>query len=83
MLAAAGAKDTEEYTERGGRPPRHQGLPRLVIVIDEFASLVRNLPDFVTGLAGIAQRGRSCLRPAGRPGPAGRRARGTRPSCSA
>jgi len=30
-----------------------------VIVIDEFASLVRDLPDFVTGLVGIAQRGRS------------------------
>jgi S-DNA-T family DNA segregation ATPase FtsK/SpoIIIE len=30
-----------------------------MIVIDEFASLVRDLPDFVTGLVGIAQRGRS------------------------
>jgi DNA segregation ATPase FtsK/SpoIIIE, S-DNA-T family len=30
-----------------------------VIVIDEFASLVRDLPGFVTGLVGIAQRGRS------------------------
>jgi DNA segregation ATPase FtsK/SpoIIIE, S-DNA-T family len=34
-------------------------VPRLVIVIDEFASLVRDLPEFVTGLVGIAQRGRS------------------------
>jgi DNA segregation ATPase FtsK/SpoIIIE, S-DNA-T family len=34
-------------------------LPRLVIVIDEFASLLRDLPDFVTGLVNIAQRGRS------------------------
>ncbi|MGL5810684.1 MAG: FtsK/SpoIIIE domain-containing protein, partial [Nocardioides sp.] len=34
-------------------------LPRLVIVIDEFASLARDLPDFVTGLVNIAQRGRS------------------------
>ena len=34
-------------------------MPRLVIVIDEFASLARDLPDFVTGLVGIAQRGRS------------------------
>ena len=59
VLAAAGAKDIEEYTERGGREPRHRPLPRLVIVIDEFASLVRDLPDFVTGLVGIAQRGRS------------------------
>ena len=34
-------------------------LPRLVIVIDEFASMARDLPDFVTGLVDIAQRGRS------------------------
>ena len=39
MLAAAGAKDIEEYTERAGRVPRSGPLPRLVIVIDEFASL--------------------------------------------
>jgi len=55
VLAAAGVKDIEEYTERAGREP----LPRLVITVDEFASLVRDLPDFVTGLVGIAQRGRS------------------------
>ncbi len=30
-----------------------------MIVIDEFASMVRDLPDFVTGLVSIAQRGRS------------------------
>ena len=59
VLAAAGAKDIEEYTERIGRRPRDFPLSRLVIVIDEFASLVRDLPDFVTGLVGIAQRGRS------------------------
>ena len=59
VLAAAGAKDIEEYTERAGREPHRPHLPRLVIVIDEFASLVRDLPDFVTGLVGIAQRGRS------------------------
>jgi S-DNA-T family DNA segregation ATPase FtsK/SpoIIIE len=34
-------------------------LPRLVIVIDEFASLARELPDVVTGLVHMAQRGRS------------------------
>ena len=57
-LAAAGAKDIEDYQllvdKRGARP-----LPRLVIVIDEFASMVRDLPDFVAGLVNIAQRGRS------------------------
>ncbi|HVT70306.1 MAG TPA: FtsK/SpoIIIE domain-containing protein, partial [Trebonia sp.] len=30
-----------------------------MLVIDEFASLVTELPDFVAGLVGIAQRGRS------------------------
>ncbi len=34
-------------------------MPRLLIVIDEFASMVRDLPDFVKGLVNIAQRGRS------------------------
>src|SRR6202020_3137600 len=34
-------------------------LPRLILILDEFASLVAELPDFVTGLVGIAQRGRS------------------------
>jgi DNA segregation ATPase FtsK/SpoIIIE, S-DNA-T family len=45
---------------QGGRPPGDiQPMPRLLIVIDEFASMVRDLPDFVTGLVNIAQRGRS------------------------
>ncbi len=34
-------------------------MPRLLIVIDEFAALVAELPDFVTGLVDIARRGRS------------------------
>ena len=59
VLAAAGVTDIEEYTERAGHEPRRPLLPRLVIVIDEFASLARDLPDFVAGLVGIAQRGRS------------------------
>ncbi len=57
ILAAAGAKDIEDYTERAGSQPRYPPLPRLVIVIDEFASLARDLPSFVAGLVGIAQRG--------------------------
>jgi S-DNA-T family DNA segregation ATPase FtsK/SpoIIIE len=59
VLAAAGAKDIDQYTERAAYQPRHPPLPRLVIVIDEFATLARDLPDFVTGLVNIAQRGRS------------------------
>ncbi|HEU5160093.1 MAG TPA: FtsK/SpoIIIE domain-containing protein [Streptosporangiaceae bacterium] len=54
ILAAAGAKDIEDYwAHAGGR------LPRLVIVIDEFASLVEEVPEFVTGVVGIGMRGRS------------------------
>ncbi|HEY7279309.1 MAG TPA: FtsK/SpoIIIE domain-containing protein [Trebonia sp.] len=61
ILLHAGAKDIEDYWEtvtrsRGGS---FEPLPRLMLVIDEFASLVAELPDFVTGLVGIAQRGRS------------------------
>ncbi len=39
--------------------PAPAPLPRLLLVIDEFASLARELPAFVTGLVNIAQRGRS------------------------
>jgi DNA segregation ATPase FtsK/SpoIIIE, S-DNA-T family len=65
ILAGAGTKDIEDYTARQARGSGQQGdpglapLPRLLIVIDEFASMVRDLPDFVTGLVNIAQRGRS------------------------
>jgi DNA segregation ATPase FtsK/SpoIIIE, S-DNA-T family len=60
LLASAGAKDILDYLDkrsRGGNalPP----LPRLLLVIDEFASMVRELPDFISGLVNIAQRGRS------------------------
>ncbi|HEX6685130.1 MAG TPA: FtsK/SpoIIIE domain-containing protein [Candidatus Limnocylindrales bacterium] len=34
-------------------------LPRLVIVIDEFASLAEEIPEFITGVVGIGMRGRS------------------------
>ncbi|MFG2140385.1 FtsK/SpoIIIE domain-containing protein [Streptomyces sp. NPDC048650] len=60
ILAAAGAKDIEDYVDLLERNPAgHTPMPRLLIVIDEFASMVRDLPDFVKGLVNIAQRGRS------------------------
>ncbi len=34
-------------------------LPRLVVVIDEFATLAAEVPGFVDALVGVAQRGRS------------------------
>ncbi|TWD13518.1 S-DNA-T family DNA segregation ATPase FtsK/SpoIIIE [Streptomyces sp. T12] len=60
LLAQTGAKDIEDYLDkrlRGGNalPP----LPRLLLIVDEFASMVRELPDFISGLVNIAQRGRS------------------------
>lgn len=57
QLADAGAKDIEDYL--AGRGPGDPPMPRLTIVIDEFAALVAELPDFVTGLVDIARRGRS------------------------
>jgi DNA segregation ATPase FtsK/SpoIIIE, S-DNA-T family len=65
ILAGAGAKDIEDYQflldreRRTGGRSRLEPMPRLLIVIDEFASMARDLPDFVTGLVNIAQRGRS------------------------
>jgi S-DNA-T family DNA segregation ATPase FtsK/SpoIIIE len=33
--------------------------PRLVIVVDEFAALVSEIPEFIDGMVNVAQRGRS------------------------
>ncbi|WP_129840585.1 FtsK/SpoIIIE domain-containing protein [Streptomyces sp. RFCAC02] len=60
ILAGVGAKDIEDYQDLVRRNPGQiANMPRLLIVIDEFASMVRELPDFVKGLVNIAQRGRS------------------------
>ncbi|MFN8050591.1 MAG: FtsK/SpoIIIE domain-containing protein [Acidimicrobiales bacterium] len=55
LVAAAGVKDLAEM-ERGGHPDTP---PSLVIVVDEFASLVAEVPGFVDGMVDIARRGRS------------------------
>src|SRR5690606_1628880 len=47
LLLAAGAKDIEDYQELLARSAVSEPLPRLVLVIDEFAALVAELPDFV------------------------------------
>lgn len=49
------AKDLLEL-ERRGDP---EAPPSLVIVVDEFAALVQEVPEFVDGVVNIAQRGRS------------------------
>jgi len=60
QLARAGAKDIEDYlAARAATAPSGEPMPRLMIIIDEFAALVAELPDFVTGLVDIARRGRS------------------------
>ncbi|RKS79965.1 S-DNA-T family DNA segregation ATPase FtsK/SpoIIIE [Motilibacter peucedani] len=60
VLAAAGARDLDDHVRRvaEGRATG-PALPRLVIVVDEFAALARELPEFVAGLVDLAQRGRS------------------------
>ncbi|MGL4175649.1 MAG: FtsK/SpoIIIE domain-containing protein [Dermatophilaceae bacterium] len=59
ILADIGAKDLEDYQDLASRRSGLGPVPRLLIVIDEFASVARELPDFVSGLVNIAQRGRS------------------------
>ncbi|MGD0245423.1 MAG: FtsK/SpoIIIE domain-containing protein, partial [Streptosporangiaceae bacterium] len=61
MLLHSGAKDIEDYwdTKRLRPELNLEPMPRLVLVIDEFAAMVAELPDFVDGLIDIARRGRS------------------------
>ena len=59
LLAVPGAKDLEDYWALQRNQPELPAIPRLALVIDEFASLAAELPDFVQGLVSIAQRGRS------------------------
>jgi S-DNA-T family DNA segregation ATPase FtsK/SpoIIIE len=60
LLAVVGAKDIGDYVDARARGRAELApLPRLVIVMDEFASLALELPDFIKGIVGIAQRGRS------------------------
>jgi S-DNA-T family DNA segregation ATPase FtsK/SpoIIIE len=59
LLATHHAKDIDDYRHTLHHHPTPDPLPRLVLVIDEFATLIDELPDFITGLLGIAMRGRS------------------------
>ena len=49
------AKDLEQMLA----DHEHEAPASLVIVVDEFATLVKEVPDFVAGIVDIAQRGRS------------------------
>jgi S-DNA-T family DNA segregation ATPase FtsK/SpoIIIE len=55
LFAAKGVKDLQEL-EKTGDP---ETPPSLVIVVDEFAALVHEVPEFVDGVVNVAQRGRS------------------------
>jgi S-DNA-T family DNA segregation ATPase FtsK/SpoIIIE len=56
ILRDAAALDLPDYLRnRKG----DEALPRLLVVIDEFATLKAELPDFIDALVGVAQRGRS------------------------
>lgn len=53
-LRDAGARDVTELESLGT-----VAMPRLILIIDEFAALVKELPAFVDGVIDLAQRGRS------------------------
>ncbi len=50
---SSGANDLSDYRSGGG------DMPRLVVVVDEFATLAAELPEFLDALVDVAQRGRS------------------------
>lgn len=52
-LRAAAVSDIAELVDQD------DPLPRLLVVVDEFAALAKELPDFIDALVGVAQRGRS------------------------
>ncbi len=55
ILQRKRAKDLLELEKRGDP----EAPPSLVIVVDEFAALVQEVPEFVDGVVDVAQRGRS------------------------
>ena len=55
LLAQYKAKDLLELERRG----EVDAPPSLVIIVDEFAALVQEVPGFVEGIVNVAQRGRS------------------------
>jgi S-DNA-T family DNA segregation ATPase FtsK/SpoIIIE len=61
ILLHAGAKDIEDYGALFDARDRRASVrvPRLVLIIDEFAAMVGELPEFVEGLVDIGRRGRS------------------------
>jgi S-DNA-T family DNA segregation ATPase FtsK/SpoIIIE len=60
LLRDVGLSHVTDYQRlRDGARRDLEPMPRLAVVIDEFATLVKALPHFVDSLVSIAQRGRS------------------------
>ncbi|WP_119728583.1 FtsK/SpoIIIE domain-containing protein [Thermomonospora amylolytica] len=64
LRSRAAAQPAGRYARPGAAAAPHRDvtlppLPRLVLVIDEFAALAAELPEFVAGLVDIGRRGRS------------------------
>ncbi|MFF3906464.1 FtsK/SpoIIIE domain-containing protein [Streptomyces sp. NPDC001848] len=60
LLRAAGVSDFRPYQRlRDTSRPDLESMPRMVVVIDEFATLVKTLPSFIESLVDVAQRGRA------------------------
>ena len=55
LLRSSGVSDLPAYRAAVG----HEPLPRLVVVVDEFAGLAKEVPEFLGALVATAQRGRS------------------------
>jgi DNA segregation ATPase FtsK/SpoIIIE, S-DNA-T family len=54
-LRDAGVDSLRDYQALRAAEP----LPRLLVVIDEFATMAKDLPDFLSALVSVAQRGRT------------------------
>jgi len=61
VLADLGLRDVSDHPCHAGGPasPAVEPLPRVVVVIDELAALVAELPSFLDNLVQLAARGRS------------------------
>jgi S-DNA-T family DNA segregation ATPase FtsK/SpoIIIE len=55
----AGVSDIDQYQRLYWQDALAVPLPRLVVIVDEFAELARDHPDFIDGLVGVARVGRS------------------------
>ncbi|MEA3308608.1 MAG: FtsK/SpoIIIE domain-containing protein, partial [Chloroflexota bacterium] len=59
LFNAAGVNDIGPYQDLYWQHKVKDPLPRLVVIVDEFAELVTDYPDFMDGLSSIARVGRT------------------------